>query len=611
MTRQPQSQNLIQQKFAWIVAHFQQNSSVYLPPAIAAYNTASTRSIFTRVLWVALVYFCAARLGLQLQFSESQATPVWPPSGIAIGVTFMLGVRVLPGVFVGALIANLVDFYSKGMSGSGAVISAMVIGLGNTLEAWVAVVFLRHLLSERFVSDTVLDIQRFVMTIVGACLISASIGVATLTLFGFLPQSIWVTVFFTWWLGDMIGGFLLVPGLLLFFGAGVKNLPALWTMIKPVILPLFGLALMSAMTFWLRDYPVLVTSQACLLLPVMMLLSLRYGRVFIVSAMPLIALIAVIGTISGSGPFAREDSNASLILSLVFVSVLVFSLLVIDAIRYEGQRAGESLAQANLLLELRILERTQSLEGANQDLQRSNKDLDDFAYIASHDLREPLRGIQNLILFLKEDYGAQMSAEVSERLQKISAVADHLDQLVETLLFYSRVGRTEMAMAMVDLDQVVDGALRSLAGCMSTERIEIRRPARLPLSYCDQARIGEVFQNLLSNALKYNDKPYKWIEIGAFEKAGETVFYVEDNGIGIQEKNFERVFHIFRRLHSQDKFGGGTGAGMTICQKIVERHGGRMWIESTLGRGSRFCFTLKAVSACSDSFDAKGGCHGE
>lgn len=585
----------MKRKIASAVRHLGNSPAALFPEAISAYQTNSLSLLWRRIFMLALIYVVSARLGLQLQFFDSQATPVWPPSGIAIGLSFLFGVRALPGVLLGALVANFLDYYLKGVWLSHAAIAAALISVGAMLEAWCALFILRLLLAERFISDTSSDILGFVCTIAIACLLSASVGVATLVALGMLPFSLASSVFFTWWVGDVIGGLLFVPCLLLFFGTGSKSLSELGQMIAPVIWPLLGLVALSVATFLSAWDVLLVTAQACLLLPILMLLTLRYGRVLMVLAVPLISLIAVIGTIKGLGPFARDDSQAELILSLVFVGTLVFSLLLLDAIHYEGQCAGQSLAQANLMLELRVLERTQLLESTNQDLQRSNKDLDDFAYIASHDLREPLRGIQNLILFLKEDYGAQLSPEVNERLHKISAVADHLDHLVETLLFYSRVGRTEMAMAMVDLDQVVDGALRSLAGCLSTERLEIRRPARLPLSYCDGARIGEVFQNLLSNALKYNDKPYKWIEIGAFEKAGETVFYVADNGIGIQEKNYERVFHIFRRLHSQEKFGGGTGAGMTICQKIVERHGGRMWIESTLGRGSRFCFTLKAV----------------
>lgn len=582
-------------KLLSVLQRFKTSPAPFFPSAISAYHSTSLTVMWQRIFILALLYVVSARLGLQLQFSDSQATPVWPPSGMAIGLTFLFGARALPGVFIGALVANLIDYGLKGHALDIAAMAAALIAVGAMLEAWLALILLRLLLAERFISDTSSDIVGFVCTIAIACLLSASVGVLTLVALGMMPHAVAYSVFFTWWVGDVIGGLLLVPCLLLLFGTGSKSISELVKMVAPVIWPLCSLIVLSVATFLSSWDQLLVTAQASLLLPILMLLTLRYGRVLMVLAVPVISLIAVVGTIKDLGPFVREDSHAELILSLVFVGILVFSLLLLDAIHYEGQCARRSLAQANMLLELRVIERTQLLERANCDLERSNKDLDDFAYIASHDLREPLRGIQNLIAFLIEDYGDQISPEVRERLNKITPVAGHLESLLENLLFYSRVGRTDLAMSMVDLNLVVDGVLNSLAGCIAAEKVEVRRPAPLPMSYCDHARVGEVFQNLVTNALKYNDKSLRWIEIGAFEKEDETIFYVEDNGIGIQEKHFDRVFQIFRRLHSQEKFGGGTGTGMTICQKIVERHGGRIWIESTLGVGTRFCFTLKAT----------------
>ncbi len=130
--------------------------------------------------------------------------------------------------------------------------------------------------------------------------------------------------------------------------------------------------------------------------------------------------------------------------------------------------------------------------------------------------------------------------------------------------------------------------------------VEVRIPRPLPTVVCDQARVGEIFRNLITNAAKYNDKPRKWIEIGfrggAEEndgaKADGIVFHVRDNGIGIREKHFEAIFRIFKRLHGRDKYGGGTGAGMSIVKKIVEGHGGRIWLESAEGEGTTFYFTL-------------------
>ena len=129
---------------------------------------------------------------------------------------------------------------------------------------------------------------------------------------------------------------------------------------------------------------------------------------------------------------------------------------------------------------------------------------------------------------------------------------------------------------------------KSLAIALEERGVEMRVPRPLPTLRCDKVRVAEVFRNLISNAIKYNDKPVKWIEVGYEAQA----FYVSDNGIGVREKHLDAIFRIFKRLHARDKYGGGTGMGLSIVKKIVERHGGRIWVKSKFGEGSRFNFTL-------------------
>jgi PAS domain S-box-containing protein len=237
------------------------------------------------------------------------------------------------------------------------------------------------------------------------------------------------------------------------------------------------------------------------------------------------------------------------------------------------------------------------LEARNNDLSHSNEELDDFAYIASHDLKEPLRGIHNYARFLNEDYADKLDDDGHAKLATIARLAQRLEDLIDTLLIYSRVGRVDLALEETDLDEIVRDVLDSLAISLKEKSVQVRVPERLPKLYCDRARVAEVFRNLLTNALKYNDKSEKWVEIG-FERPleGATRFYVRDNGVGIREKHLDTVFRIFRRLHARDQFGGGAGAGLAIVKKIVERHRGRIWVESVLGEGSVFRFTLQPES---------------
>ena len=221
-----------------------------------------------------------------------------------------------------------------------------------------------------------------------------------------------------------------------------------------------------------------------------------------------------------------------------------------------------------------------------------NKSLDEFTYIAAHDLKEPLRGIHNYASFLKEDYAAQLDETGRQYIGSIQRLAERLSTLIDSLMVYSRLGVSELAKDTVDVDAVVDAVAEDLSRLWTKEGIELRRIGRLGMVQGDAARIGEVFQNLFSNAAKYNDKPQKWIEIGCDRSGAQPVFYVRDNGIGIPPHHHDSIFRIFKRLHEQNKYGGGTGAGLTIVRKIVERYGGRIWLESAPGEGTVFYFTL-------------------
>ena len=221
-----------------------------------------------------------------------------------------------------------------------------------------------------------------------------------------------------------------------------------------------------------------------------------------------------------------------------------------------------------------------------------NKSLDEFTYIAAHDLKEPLRGIHNYASFLKEDYAPRLDDTGRQYIGSIQRLAERLSALIDNLLTYSRLGVAELVKQPVDVDAVVDAVAEDLNPLWTKEGIELRRNGRLGVIIGDAARIGEVFQNLFSNAAKYNDKAVRWIEVGCDHSRTPVVFYVRDNGIGIAPQHHDSVFRIFKRLHEQNKYGGGTGAGLTIVKKIIERYGGRIWLESVPGEGTVFYFTF-------------------
>jgi two-component system, chemotaxis family, sensor kinase Cph1 len=273
----------------------------------------------------------------------------------------------------------------------------------------------------------------------------------------------------------------------------------------------------------------------------------------------------------------------------------------------QGRALPWKRCETEIVTELRssivgiILRQADNLAKVNVELERSNTELDSFAYIASHDLKEPLRGIHNYSNFLMEDYANVLDADGVSKLNTLVRLTQRMEDLINSLLYYSRLGRSELSRQPTNLNNVVQQVVESLRISYPQNSVEFRIPLALPMIYCDRTQITEVFTNLLSNAIKYNDNAEKWVEIGVTESKTQNpeaplsyTFYVRDNGIGVSGHHLERIFQIFKRLHAKDRYGGGTGAGLTIVQKIIERHGGKIWVESILGEGSTFYFTLAA-----------------
>ena len=265
-----------------------------------------------------------------------------------------------------------------------------------------------------------------------------------------------------------------------------------------------------------------------------------------------------------------------------------------------ADRVAISIDNASLLA--REQAAREALARLNAELERSNTELDAFAYIASHDLKEPLRGIHNYAHFLIEDYADKLDEAGTTKLRTLTRLTQRMQSLLDSLLHYSRLGRQELSLRPVNLQTVLEGALDLLHAQVAEAGVEVRIPRPLPTVIADHRCIGEIFTNLIVNATKYNDKPNRWVEVGCVSDGDDgtespcPVLYVRDNGIGIPEQHREAVFRIFRRLHGREEYGGGVGAGLTIVKKIVERHGGKIWLESTVGEGTTFYFTLAAAT---------------
>jgi chemotaxis family two-component system sensor kinase Cph1 len=230
------------------------------------------------------------------------------------------------------------------------------------------------------------------------------------------------------------------------------------------------------------------------------------------------------------------------------------------------------------------------LERKLRELARSNADLENFAYVTSHDLKEPLRGISSIVGFLREDLGPALGETAQERIGRLGVLSQRMYELLDSLLEYSRVGQGEYRVREVSLAALAAETVDTLRTRIAAEGAEVEVLPGLPVVRCDPHRVMQVLSNLIVNGLKYNTSSPKRVTIGWSPEL--RALRVQDNGIGIAAAQHDPIFRMFKRLHPGDAYGGGTGVGLAIVKKIVERHGGRVWIESSPGAGSTFWFTL-------------------
>lgn len=258
------------------------------------------------------------------------------------------------------------------------------------------------------------------------------------------------------------------------------------------------------------------------------------------------------------------------------------------------RRAVEkALQEQNLVLQQEISNRQRAesaLLKSNQELARSNAELEQFAYVASHDLQAPLATIASYAQLLEKRYKDQLDSKASKFIDNIVHGCTRMQTLIDDLLEYSRVGRSRKPFQLTDCNHAVEQALANLQGAIRETQAVVTY-SELPAVMGDISQLVQLFQNLVGNSIKYRHDAPPVVHITACKQEKDWLFSVSDNGIGIATQHQARIFQIFQRLHTQKEY-SGTGIGLAICQKIVERHGGYIWVESKPGQGSTFYFTV-------------------
>ena len=515
---------------------------------------------------VALVYVASCHLGLLLASVNRSATPVWPGSAIAFAAFLLLGRGAWPAILLGAFVVN--------MATAGTAMTSIGIAIGNTLEGLVGAMLVARRSALRNPFHAPGDILGFVLLAgVLSTTISASLGVTSLALGGFAPWARVPSVWFTWWLGDLSGDLAIAPCLVLwaleppkrFSRAALVELGALTATLLLVTSVVFSGVFLPGNAGYPLEF---------LCAPLLVWAAFRFGPRETASAALLVGLVATWATLHGLGPFIRPNQNTSLLLMQAFNATNSVMALILAAVVRERRRAQEALGRQAAAL------------------ARSNADLEQFARVASHDLREPLRVVTSYVELLAKRYRGHLDQDADEFIGYAVDGTRRMRDLIDGALAFSRAGTPSAAGAFTDCAAALDRALGNLKIALEESGAVVTRDP-LPAVPVHPVQMTQIFENLIGNALKFRRAVRPEVHVGAKQSGREWIFSVVDNGIGIGSEHLPRLFKMFERLHSREEF-PGVGIGLSICKTIVERHGGRIWAESLQGQGSTFFFAIPA-----------------
>lgn len=290
-----------------------------------------------------------------------------------------------------------------------------------------------------------------------------------------------------------------------------------------------------------------------------------------------------------------EVHSSILLLSMFTIGVVYFIVLITKS--YINQQ----LELLNQTLEEKITERTQLAEQRAKELFEKNQELERFAYVASHDLKAPLRTIDGFVNLLSRKTAKLEDPEIEEYSQFIVGGVSRMKQTVDDLLEYSRVGKAGIKFKGIDLNRLVTIVLNGLSSAINRPDVQINLPPSFPeMIICESRQIEQLFQNLIENAIKFNKSDIKKVKISFEENADRWTFRFKDNGIGIPKKQIKQIFEMFKRLHTFEEF-PGTGIGLATCKRIVENHGGKLNVHSVEGVGTTFIFSISKKLVATES----------
>lgn len=520
------------------------------------------------------LYVAAGKLGLSMAFLNASASPIWPPTGLALAAMLLLGYRLWPAVLIGAFIVNLTT--------AGTITTSAAIAIANTLEAVTGAMLVRQFAGGVAAFELAPNVFRFaVLAVIPSTMISATIGVTCLAAAHFVRWDLYWPVWTTWWTGDLVGGLVVAPLLIVWATAPRPALtPArlLEALALATVLIVFGDLIFIR---WHSHFGQ-TEALAYLVVPLLIWAAFRFHQRGAVTAAFVLSAIAVRGTLRGAGPFATGNANQSLMLLQVFMGVNTLMALALAAVVAERARAFAEKEQ--------ILQRERSARG---EAEQANRAKDQFLAMLSHELRTPLNPVLLATTLLEES--PDVPRHLSDLAQMIRRNVELEARLIDDLLDLTRITRGKLVLNLTTID-VHDALQRAVEICCAERASDLVLELNAAQHHVrgDPARLQQVFWNLVNNAVKFTPAG-RPITIRSKNVGGQNAIEIEvsDTGVGIEPQFLSRLFNAFEQGDAmRARTFGGLGLGLTITKALTEAHGGRVTAQSA-GRDAGATFTVR------------------
>ena len=531
---------------------------------------------------MAAVYFITAKGGLSLSPVSGFATLVWPPTGIALAALFLFGKRLWPGVFLAASLVNLVT--------GAPLLVALDIGAGNTLEPVVGAYLLKRFGFQSELSRIKDVILLLVFAALFSTLISATIGTSSLLFGGTIKLSAYPSTWDAWWVGDMLGDLIIASLLLVWFQNYKVKLQAKKLLEGAILAALFiGIVIVIFGPIFTKTPT--IHNDPYLLFPLLIWATLRFRTRLVITLNLLLVALTVIAAIHNFGPFTAKTINERLFSSQLFIGVTAVTFLSFSAAISERRKAQTETYRLNHELEKALIRRTTELM-KEKEIEKLK---DEFVAVASHELKTPITIIKAYAGILDKNLRLSKDKKMAIAASSINRQADKLTRFVAELLDVSRIesGNLDLHESKFDLTALIKMIISEFQNTSQTHRV-IDEVKKLPYFTGDQNFIEQVMLNLLNNAVKYSPKADKVIVKSSVNRRTITIS-VQDFGSGIPKKDLTQIFKRFYRTTDRNKRKqavSGIGLGLYIASEIIRQHGGTIWAESKLGRGSTISFSL-------------------